>query len=126
MRVSLGLEDAALAALGVAGWQFSGWPWWLLAALFLAPDISIAAYLAGPRVGAAVYNVAHHRALAVAMWALGIVAALPPLIAVGALLFAHASFDRIFGFGLKYATAFGDTHLGAIGDQARTEPPERP
>jgi hypothetical protein len=30
---------------------------------------------------------------------------------------AHVGFDRALGYGLKYATAFGDTHLGRIGKQ---------
>ncbi len=28
---------------------------------------------------------------------------------------AHIAFDRAVGYGLKYATAFGDTHLGRVG-----------
>jgi hypothetical protein len=28
---------------------------------------------------------------------------------------AHIGADRGLGYGLKYATAFGDTHLGYIG-----------
>src|ERR1700675_2854730 len=36
-----------------------GGSWWVYAVLFLVPDLSFAAYLAGPRVGAVVYNTAH-------------------------------------------------------------------
>lgn len=28
---------------------------------------------------------------------------------------AHIGFDRALGYGLKYASGFGDTHLGRIG-----------
>jgi hypothetical protein len=28
---------------------------------------------------------------------------------------AHIGFDRALGYGLKYPTAFSDTHLGRIG-----------
>jgi hypothetical protein len=28
---------------------------------------------------------------------------------------AHVGFDRALGYGLKYATGFGDTHLGRKG-----------
>jgi hypothetical protein len=31
------------------------------------------------------------------------------------LLVAHVGMDRAFGYGLKYPTAFQDTHLGRIG-----------
>lgn len=32
------------------------------------------------------------------------------------ILFAHASLDRVFGYGLKYADGFSHTHMGDIGD----------
>ncbi len=35
---------------------------------------------------------------------------------------AHISFDRLLGYGLKYPTKFGDTHLGPIG-RDRAVPP---
>jgi hypothetical protein len=28
--------------------------------------------------------------------------------------FAHIGLDRAVGYGLKYPTAFGDTHLGRV------------
>jgi hypothetical protein len=31
---------------------------------------------------------------------------------------AHIGFDRTLGYGLKYPSAFGDTHLGTIGKAA--------
>ena len=34
---------------------------------------------------------------------------------VGALWALHIGADRALGFGLKYPTGFGDTHLGRIG-----------
>jgi Domain of unknown function (DUF4260) len=33
----------------------------------------------------------------------------------GSIWLAHIGADRALGQGLKYATAFGDTHLGYIG-----------
>ena len=35
---------------------------------------------------------------------------------VGIVLFAHAAFDRIVGYGLKYERGFKFTHLGEIGN----------
>jgi hypothetical protein len=32
---------------------------------------------------------------------------------------AHIGFDRLMGYGLKYATAFGHTHLGMLGTQSQ-------
>jgi hypothetical protein len=33
---------------------------------------------------------------------------------IGIILFTHASFDRIFGYALKYFDNFKHTHLGEI------------
>lgn len=33
----------------------------------------------------------------------------------GIIIFGHASFDRFFGYGLKYENGFKFTHLGEIG-----------
>ncbi len=41
--------------------------------------------------------------------------AAPPLDLAGWVLVAHVGGDRLAGYGLKYPTAFGDTHLGWIG-----------
>jgi hypothetical protein len=30
---------------------------------------------------------------------------------------AHVGFDRLLGYGLKYGTSFGDTHLGRRGSR---------
>lgn len=118
VRVWLRLEG--LAALTAAAYLYArgGHSWPLFAALFLAPDLSFAAYLAGPRVGAAVYNALHSYigplALAVGLLAVG---GSP---AVALIWAAHIGFDRVLGYGLKYPTNFGDTHLGTIGGR----PPE--
>lgn len=39
--------------------------------------------------------------------------------AAGLIWSAHIGFDRALGYGLKYASGFGATHLGRIG---RTDP----
>ena len=77
------------------------------------------AYLAGPRVGAAVYNFVHTYVVALALALAGFFAAIPALTAAGLILIAHIGLDRALGYGLKYSTAFGDTHLGRIGRAAR-------
>jgi hypothetical protein len=37
------------------------------------------------------------------------------LFAIAAVWAAHIGFDRMLGYGLKYSSAFSDTHLGRIG-----------
>jgi Domain of unknown function (DUF4260) len=89
--------------------------WWLAAILFFAPDISFASYLAGPRFGAAVYNLLHVYAFGTTLLAVGIGLGAPVLAALGALWVAHAGFDRMLGYGLKSPEGFTVTHLGTIG-----------
>jgi hypothetical protein len=111
----LRLEGLALFALATAGFAFSGLPWGVYAALFLAPDLSFAAYAAGPRPGAVFYNALHSTLGPAALAGTGLVLNSPPILGIAAVWAAHIGFDRMLGYGLKYASAFGDTHLGRIG-----------
>jgi hypothetical protein len=45
------------------------------------------------------------------------------LVAGAAIWLGHVGFDRMLGYGLKYATGFRDTHLGVIGRRHTTTPP---
>jgi hypothetical protein len=36
-------------------------------------------------------------------------------IAIPLIWVAHIGFDRLLGYGLKYPTGFGNTHLGKLG-----------
>jgi Domain of unknown function (DUF4260) len=112
------LLRAEWIAIGVAGvvlwFAQRGAVIWIIPAL-LAPDLSIAGYAAGPRIGAVVYNAVHNLVLALGLVGIGFLLASTPLILAGAILIAHIGMDRTSGFGLKYATSFQDTHLGRIG-----------
>ena len=93
-----------------------GHSWVAFLSWFFVPDISFAGYAAGPRVGAAVYNLAHSD-VGPLLLALAALATGSPL-AAALIWAAHIGFDRALGYGLKYPTAFGDTHLGRIGKAA--------
>lgn len=93
-----------------------GLPVWIWVLLFFSPDISIIAYLIGPGVGAFIYNVFHHRAVAVILAAAGLLFHNDIAIASGILLFSHSSFDRMMGYGLKFTDDFKHTSLGWIGN----------
>jgi hypothetical protein len=79
-----------------------------------SPDISMLGYLVNARTGAFIYNFFHHKGIAILLTAAGYYFKLEVLLSIGILLFAHASFDRIWGYGLKYASDFKDTHLGSL------------
>lgn len=93
--------------------------WWIYAALFLAPDLSFAGYLGGPRLGAAVYNAAHSYLLPMTLMTAGFATAAPLVLSIGMIWLAHIGFDRALGYGLKYTEGFGFTHLGRIGKKDR-------
>src|SRR6202051_3324501 len=59
LRTLLRLEGLTLFAGMTLLYGVWGGSWWIYAILFLAPDLSFAAYLGGPRLGAIVYNTAH-------------------------------------------------------------------
>lgn len=111
----LRLEGLALAVVAVYLYPRVSDSWWLFAALILAPDLSFLAYLAGPRVGAAVYNVAHTTVLPFGLALLGLLLPAIILVAIALIWLAHIGVDRALGYGLKYPNGFGFTHLGRIG-----------
>jgi hypothetical protein len=113
--VFLRLEGLAVLGAAIALYVDGDYSLWPLLAFLLAPDLSFLAYLAGPRVGAVVYNLAHTYAFPVGLGVgclLAGDAGLPVQIAL--IWAAHIGADRSLGYGLKYTTAFHDTHLGRI------------
>ncbi|MGF6313706.1 hypothetical protein ABIB82_007907 [Bradyrhizobium sp. i1.8.4] len=115
VRTLLRLEGLVLflgMTLLYAQWEGS---WLVYVLLFLVPDLSFAAYLAGPRVGAIVYNAAHTYLAPVALMTLGFATAAPLVLSIAMIWLAHIGIDRALGYGLKYSAGFGYTHLGRIG-----------
>jgi len=122
MKTIVKLEELGmfLGCIVVLYLQHVNWWWYLL--LFLGPDISMFGYLAGDKIGAYCYNLFHHKAIAIIVFALGLMTQMPGdiankdwLINLGIILFGHSSMDRFFGYGLKYENGFKFTHLGEIG-----------
>jgi hypothetical protein len=111
----LRLEGLAMFAAAAALYGTTGSSWWLFVLLFLVPDLSFGAYLAGPRSGAAAYNVLHSYVGPMVLALLATVAGFAALLPFALIWAAHIGFDRALGYGLKYGSGFGDTHLGRIG-----------
>ncbi|HXH62436.1 MAG TPA: DUF4260 domain-containing protein [Fimbriimonadaceae bacterium] len=114
MKLTVLLEHLGGFALAVYPYSLLGAPWWWFAALFLAPDIGMAGYLAGPKVGALTYNLLHHLAVAVVVFVVGSLAGVLEMQVAGSVMMGHLFFDRALGFGLKYADGFKHTHLGTL------------
>jgi hypothetical protein len=68
-------------------------------------------YLAGSRVGAALYNAAHTYLTPGVLLAIGLLAAQQQLVPLAFIWTAHIGIDRFLTFGLKYPTRFAGTHL---------------
>jgi hypothetical protein len=58
-KLILRLEGLILFVAGLAVFLYLKQSVWIFAGLFLVPDLSMAAYLAGPKLGAIVYNIFH-------------------------------------------------------------------
>ena len=116
-RVLVRLEAAALFGAALFAYAQLGAGWGLFAALLLVPDLSLLGYLASVRVGTIAYNTAHSSVGPALLAALGIF--VPAVLPFAAIWLAHVGMDRMLGYGLKYGTAFGDTHLGRVGRTRR-------
>ncbi len=113
-RLLLRAEAAAIFGSTLWAYSRSGQSWWTFAALLLVPDLGMAGYAANTRAGAALYNAFHTETppilLLCAAWARNV----KPLLGLALCWLAHIGMDRMLGYGLKYETAFGHTHLGIL------------
>jgi Domain of unknown function (DUF4260) len=113
-RALLHVEGLAVLGAALALYFDAGYGWVLLVVLILAPDLSMLGYLAGPRAGAVAYDAAHTYVAPVALAAAGVLADSELPIRLGLIWLAHIGADRLLGYGLKYPTRFGDTHLQRV------------
>ena len=118
MKDIIKLEELGMFALSIFLFTLLGYEWWLYVLLILAPDISMLGYLVNPKTGAVLYNIFHHKGLAIAIYLAGTYTFSPVLLITGIIMFGHSSIDRVLGYGLKYADAFKHTHLGVIGSKS--------
>jgi hypothetical protein len=118
LRTLLRLEGLTLFAGMTLLYAVWGGSWWVYFVVFLAPDLSFAAYLAGPRIGAIVYNTAHSYMAPMALMTTGFATNSPLTLSIALIWLAHIGIDRALGYGLKYSAGFGFTHLGRIGKDA--------
>lgn len=115
MKTILRFEYAALLLLGLFVFSNTGFSWWWFGLLFFLPDLSMLGYVINSKFGAVFYNFFHHFATAVLMFLAGKLLTVQWMEIAGIILFSHAAFDRLLGYGLKYPDSFSNTHLGKIG-----------
>ena len=113
-RRLLRLEGAALAVASLVVYVDRDYGWLLIVLLVLAPDLSMLAHLAGPRIGAVGYDVVHATIGPLALGATGIVAEADLAIQLALIWLLHIGADRAIGYGLKYPSGFEETHLQRV------------
>lgn len=115
MKTVIKLEELGLFFLGIYLFSLLSYQWWWFLVLLLAPDLSMTGYIVNAKTGALLYNLFHHRGIAILLYISGSYLNYEVVQLTGTILFSHSAMDRFFGYGLKYITGFKDTHLGEIG-----------
>jgi len=83
----------------------------LFLALWLLPDVSMVGYLKDKKMGAIFYDFVHNYILSLGIIVLGFVLGNTFIVSLGLILSSHIGLDRFFGYGVKYASSFKDTHI---------------
>lgn len=97
--------------------------WLLFACLFLVPDLSLLFYIRGPGTAASlVYNSLHSYMLSTLLGAISFYTGNALFGAVSLIWISHIGLDRALGYGLKYSTSFGFTHIQG----AKSTRPQQP
>jgi hypothetical protein len=111
VRWILQAEGLPIFIAGAAAFGTLGGPWLAFVPLLLVPDLSMVGYLRDTRLGALTYNVVHNLVTAGALLGAGLWFGVGWLAIAGSVAVAHVGMDRLSGYGLKYPTAFKDTHF---------------
>ena len=114
VRLALRLEGLVVGVGAIALYFDQGYSWIAFVLLLLAPDVGMLGYLAGPRVGAATYDLLHFEAFPVVLGLAGVLAGADVPIQLALIWLTHIGVDRALGYGLKYPTGFKDTHLQRV------------
>lgn len=107
----LHLEGATIFISSLLAYQYNHGSWALFVLLLLVPDLSMVGYALNARVGAMTYNAIHTYVCPLFLGGYALLTGehLPLMLAL--VWATHIGFDRMLGFGLKYASRFKDTHL---------------
>jgi hypothetical protein len=122
-RIWLRLEALAVLATALFLYSHAAASWVVFGLLFLAPDLSMLGYLAGPEIGAMAYNIAHNYVLPLILIGFALLTKHTTVTPYALIWIAHIAVDRMLGYGLKYGSSFGHTHLGRIGKEKLEEVP---
>ncbi len=114
-----GLRDWRRPRLPLCSTRKTGASWWLFAGLWLAPDLSLLGYLAGPSWGARIYNAIHSYVTPATLAVSALLLRSPALLPFALIWINHIGVDRLLGYGLKYPAGFGMDASGPYRQEAR-------
>jgi hypothetical protein len=122
VRILLRVEGLSAVVLSALLYAHTGASWWLFAALWLVPDLSMLGYLAGPCWGARTYNAVHTYTTPATLAVVALLLHQRGLMPFALIWANHIGMDRMLGYGLKYPAGFGWTHLGRLGRSSDATP----
>ncbi len=115
MKRILKIEELAILGFSIFLFNQLSFDWWWYLVLFFLPDLGFIGYAINTKVGAFLYNILHHKGVAISVYFIGVYLNDEYFKLIGIVFFGHAAFDRALGYGLKYTDSFSNTHLGKIG-----------
>lgn len=118
----LRLEGLTIAATSAVLYAQTGAKWWLFAAFWLLPDLSMLGYLKSACWGARSYNAVHSYVLPITLALTALILHAHGLLPFALIWINHIGVDRLLGYGLKYSDGFEFTHLGQVGKRRITSP----
>lgn len=116
MKYVLKLEAAGLFMFATALYfLMAAGSWTLYLALFFLPDMAFLFMFVSKKATVVAYNILHHQGLMAVVGLAGLFFHQDIVLRIGLIFLAHAAFDRVAGYGLKYADSLDHTHLRWVG-----------
>lgn len=116
MKLQLQLEGLGLFLLFLLAYIYLNYEMKWFFILFFAPDLSFVGYAINKKLGTIAYNLLHHQGFFAVVFALSFWQNIEALQVISLTFLAHSAFDRMWGYGLKYADSFHNTHMGWMGN----------
>lgn len=111
-RILLRVEGACIFGSTIWAYSLFERSWWTFAVLFLIPDLGLVGYLASTSAGAVMYNTLHTETPPILLLCTALARDNSAVAGLALTWLAHIGVDRMLGYGLKYGSSFGHSHLG--------------
>jgi hypothetical protein len=112
-KVLLHIEGFVVLVVACALYAHFQFSWITFAILFFAPDLAMLGYAINKKTGTICYNLFHTYTVPLVIF-LALFCQGSRNYEIPLIWTAHIAFDRLLGYGIKYETAFKDTHLQKV------------